>query len=188
MNGLDQFLAMPTSLDVWLLVGYALVVVAGSKLTETLARGHFERARRYAERGFRYDADLDHYDCPQGERLTLHLVNAARQVAVYRAPAARCAACPLKAACTPHDEGRHVFRSLAAWAETEVGRFHQRLSLVMVATGAVVPLLAFVHGAGKPGSGLLLVVFLAVVPFLVRDARRVWVRPRTEDNSKEMQP
>jgi hypothetical protein len=178
VNGLDQFLTMPAGLDVWLLVGYALVVVAGSKLTEVLARVHFERGRRYAERGFRYDSDLDHYDCPQGERLTLHLVNPSRQMAVYRAPAARCAACPLKADCTPHDEGRHLFRSLAAWAETEVGRFHQRLSLVMVATGAVLPLLAFVHGAGKPGCGLLLVVSLAVVPFLVRDARRVFSSPR----------
>jgi hypothetical protein len=181
MNGVDQFLSLPASLDTWLLAVYALAVVAGSRLAEMLARVHFERARRYAERGFRYDAGLDHYDCPQGERLSLHLVNPVRKVAVYRAPASRCADCPLKSDCTPHDEGRHIFRPLAVWAETEVGQFHQRLSLLMMASAAVVPLVAFVHGAGKPGCGILLVVVLAVVPFLIRDARRVWVRPRGED-------
>ena len=33
----------------------------------------------------------------------------------------RCNACVLKAFCTPHDEGRHVYRSLAEFHETDVG-------------------------------------------------------------------
>ena len=67
-------LSLPADLEVWLLLGYVIVVLAGARLTEALARVHFERARRYAERGFEYDADADHYHCPQGERLALHLV------------------------------------------------------------------------------------------------------------------
>ncbi len=174
MNETGQLLSLPTDLGVWLLLGYVVVVLAGAKLTEVLARAHFERARRYAEHGFAYDADADHYHCPEGERLALHLINHDEQIAVYRAPAARCADCPRKPACTPHDEGRHVYRPLAAWADTEVGRFHQRLSLVMVAGTAVVSLVGFVHWAGKPGSGLLLAAFLALVPLVVREVRWGW--------------
>jgi hypothetical protein len=174
VNGEEVFLSLPADLGVWLLLGYVLVVLAGSKLTELLARAHFERARRLAEGGFRYDPHLDHYDCPQGERLTLHLVDPGQRVAVYRAPASSCAACPLKAACTPHDEGRHVYRPLAVWAETEVGRFHQRLSLLMVGSTAAVALGGLLCWGGRPGSGLLLVAFLAVVPLVIREVRWLW--------------
>src|SRR5262249_13330032 len=155
--------SLPADLGVWLLLGYVFVVLAGARLLEVLARAHFERARRLAEGGFRYDPHADHYDCPQGERLTLHLVDADREVAGYRARASSCAACPLKATCTPHDEGRRLYRPLAAWAETEVGRFHQRLSLLMVGSTAAVALGGLVCWAGRPGSGLLLVALLAVV-------------------------
>jgi hypothetical protein len=174
VNGDEVFLSLPADLGVWLLLGYVLVVLAGARLIEVLARAHFGRARRLAEGGFRYDPHLDHYACPQGERLTLHLVDPIQKVAVYRAPGSSCAACPLKAVCTPHDEGRHVYRPLAVWAETEVGRFHQRLSLLMVASTAVGALGGFVSWGGRPGSGLLLVAFLAVVPLVVREVR--WLR------------
>src|SRR5262249_1101760 len=132
VNGLEALLRLPTDPGVWLLLGYVFVVLAGAKLIEVLARIHFERARRLAEGGFRYDPHMDHYDCPQGERLTLHLVDPETKVAVYRAKASGCASCALKAACTPHDEGRHLYRPLAVWAETEVGRFHHRLSSLMI--------------------------------------------------------
>jgi hypothetical protein len=113
------------------------VVLTGAWLAEVLARVHFERARRYAEQGFVYDADADHYHCPHGERLALHLVEPENKLAVYRAPASSCNACPLKASCTPHEEGRHLYRPLAAWAETDIGRFHRRLSLLMIGVGGI---------------------------------------------------
>src|SRR5262245_62369080 len=174
MTGVEGVLRLPADLEVWLLLGYVGVVLAGARLVEVLARAHFARARRLAEGGFRYDPHLDHYACPQGERLTLHLVDPGRQVAVYRAKASSCAACPLKAGCTPHDEGRRVYRPLAVWAETEVGRFHQRLSLLMVGSTAAVALGGFLCWAGRPGSGVLLVAFLSVVPLVVREARWLW--------------
>jgi hypothetical protein len=174
MNGGGGWLRSPADLEVWLLLGYVVVVLAGARLIEVLARAHFERARRLAEGGFRYDPHLDHYACPQGERLTLHLVDPGQRVAVYRAKASSCAACPLKAGCTPHDEGRRVYRPLAVWAETEVGRFHQRLSLLMVGSTAAVALGGFRCWAGRPGRELLLVAVLTVVPLVVREGRRLW--------------
>ena len=87
MNRLDLLFSPPTDLEAWLLLGYAVTVLAGARVTEALARTHFRRARRFAERGFVYDADADHYHCPHGERLSLHVIDSDERVAVYRAPA-----------------------------------------------------------------------------------------------------
>ena len=174
MNVRDALLSLPADLEVALLLGYAIVVLAGARLMDRLARAHFERARRYGEHGFHYDADADHYHCLQGERLALHLIDPQKRVAVYRAPASVCADCPQKGRCTPHDEGRHIYRPLAAWAETDVGRFHQWLSLFMAASAAALSLVALLEWAGRPGTGLLIVAFVAAVHRAVRDARSVW--------------
>jgi hypothetical protein len=174
MNIRDALLTLPADLDISLLLGYAIVVLAGARLTERLARAHFERARCYGEDGFRYDADADHYHCPQGERLALHLIDPHEKVAVYRAPAATCTGCPTKAHCTPHDEGRHIYRPLAAWAETDVGRYHQWLSLLMAASVAALSLAALLQWAGRPGTGLLIVALFAAARTAGQDARSVW--------------
>src|SRR5262249_9200802 len=126
----------------------------------------------------------DHYHCPQGERLALHLIDQKERVAVYRAPASACAGCPAKARCTPHDEGRHIYRPLAAWAETDVGRFHQWLALLMAASAAALSLVALLQWAGRPGTGLLIVALLVAAHVAVRDALAVWRPPvAPEDDS-----
>jgi hypothetical protein len=174
MNASNALLSLPADLEVALLLGYVIVVLAGARLMERLARVHFERARRYAEGGFHYDADADHYHCPQGERLALHLIDRQERVAVYRAPASACAGCPEKGRCTPHDEGRHIYRPLAAWAETDVGRFHQWLSLLTAASAAALSLAALLVWGGRPGTGLLIVALLTAARVAVRDARSMW--------------
>jgi hypothetical protein len=146
-----------------------MAVLAGARMTEALARMHFRRARRFAEAGFRYDADGDHYQCPHGERLSLHMVDSREQVAVYRAPARSCAECPSKPACTPHDEGRHIYRPLAEWVETDVGRFHQWLSLFIAGSATALSLVAILRSTG-PGLGLLLLIFVASLSVALRDA------------------
>jgi hypothetical protein len=104
----------------------------------------------------------------------LHLIDSHERVAVYRAPASVCAGCQAKRQCTPHDEGRHIYRPLSAWTETDVGRFHQALSLLMAASAAALCLVALLELPGRPGTGLLLVAFLAGAHGAVVDARTVW--------------
>jgi hypothetical protein len=174
MNFKEALWSLPADLEMSLFLGYALVVLAGARLMERLARAHFERARRYGEGGFHYDVEADQYHCPQGERLALHIINSQERVAVYRAPAATCAGCPDKARCTPHEEGRHIYRPLAAWTETDVGRFHQWLSLLMAASVAALSLVALLEWAGQSGTGLLLVALLTAARLTVSDARTVW--------------
>jgi hypothetical protein len=78
----------------------------------------------------------------------------------------------LKAFCTPHDAGRHVYRSLAEFHETDVGRFHRWLSLVVLALA-----LAFSAGGvlawwNKPGEWLLVIatgIGLVLIWLNVRD-------------------
>jgi hypothetical protein len=173
VNELEMLTGLPRDLEVWLLLGYAVTVLAGAHLTESLARMHFRRARRFAEEGFHYDADADHYHCPHGERLSLHLIDSDERVAVYRAPASTCATCPSKAACTPHDEGRQIYRPLAEWAETDVGRFHQWLSLLMAGSAAALSLIAVLRWAGSPGTGLLLLIFAMSLAVAWSDATRL---------------
>ena len=40
-----------------------------------------------------YDAELDRYECPQGELLTLHTFDDRNKLTIYKAPASSCNAC-----------------------------------------------------------------------------------------------
>ncbi|MDR3636010.1 MAG: hypothetical protein P4L84_19565 [Isosphaeraceae bacterium] len=154
-----------------LLLAYLLALWTGGWILESLARAHFQRARRYAHTGFAYDVDFDRYECPQGEMLTLYTLDDRNKLATYKAPAATCNACALKAFCTPHDEGRHVFHSLAEFHETDIGRFHRRLSLIILAVA-----FAFATGGvlawwNKPGEWLLVVAAGVSLELLWLDVR-----------------
>jgi hypothetical protein len=164
-----------------LLLAYVFVLWAGGWALESLARAHFRRAQRYAHNGFAYDAELDRYECPQGELLTLHTFDDRNKLAIYKAPASSCHECALKAFCTPHDEGRHVYRSLAEFHETDVGRFHRRLSLIVLGLA-----LAFSAGGllawwNKPGEWLLSIATGIGLVLIWRNARDTFVGTR-EDN------
>jgi hypothetical protein len=80
----------------------------------------------------------------------------------------------LKASCTPHDEGRHIYRPLAAWAETDIGKFHSRLSLLMFTVGAVLSLVGMIRWGGQPGTGLLLLALGASLASICADLRAAW--------------
>jgi hypothetical protein len=140
-----------------LLLAYVFVLWAGGWALEYLARAHFHRAQRYAQNGFVYDTELDRYECPQGEWLTLDTVDDRNRLAVYRAPASSCNECVFKPFCTPHDEGRHVYRSLAGFHETDVGRFHRRLSLVVLVLAVAFSAGGVLAWWNKPGEWVLVV-------------------------------
>lgn len=70
-----------------------------------------QRSGLYSIDQFVYDGERDIYLCPQGQELPLHTRRASEEVFVYRARAVICNACPVKAACTTSNSGRHLFRS-----------------------------------------------------------------------------
>jgi len=74
---------------------------------------------------FTYDAEHDRYLCPTGQPLHLSKMEYSGQKAEYRADPATCNACPLKAQCTPSDQGRQVHRSFHASYLERVRSYHQ---------------------------------------------------------------
>jgi hypothetical protein len=102
--------------------------------------------------------------------LTLHTFDDRNKLAIYKAPASSCNECVLKAFCTPHDDGRYVYRSLAEFHETDIGTFHRWLSLTVLGLS-----LAFSGGGllawwNKPGEWLLVIASCVSIVLLWLDA------------------
>ncbi len=175
---LNIMLSRPVDMELWIILFYVVAVLAGARIVEALARAHFARALRHGEQGFEYVEAFDVYRCPRGEYLSLHNVQQDSRFAVYRAPRASCSQCQLKALCVPSGESRLVFRSLAAWAETNVGIFHRRISVVMSATAVVVSVAGLWRWAGEAGSGWLAGAFLAGGVLTMQELRTIFRGPK----------
>jgi hypothetical protein len=79
----------------------------------------------YGPAQFAYDAERDRYVCPQGTLLRPFRRELTAEKVEYRAEAAICNACPVKAACTPSDHGRQVHRSFHAAYMERVQGYHE---------------------------------------------------------------
>jgi hypothetical protein len=169
----------PADLELWLFLGYVSALWLGAWLLEAMARVHFHRALRHAHEGFAYDPGLDRYECPQGELLTLQTYDDRNKLAIYKAPASSCSGCVLKAFCTPHDEGRHVYRSLAEFVETDTGRFHRWLSFLLLALAAAFAASGVIRWWSLPGEGLFLIALMLSLIFLWLDIRGALARTST---------
>jgi len=83
------------------------------------------RTAFYGASRFTYEPDADQYRCPQTQVLRRHTAKYSEGVVAYRAEAATCNACPLKAACTTSNQGRLIHRSLYAEYIDRVRGYHQ---------------------------------------------------------------
>lgn len=83
-----------------------------------------QRTPYYGASHFTYDAQRDVYLCPQGATLRRRNANTTRQCVHYRADAAVCNACPVKAACTTGKAGRQIVRSFHATYLERVRGYH----------------------------------------------------------------
>ena len=79
----------------------------------------------YGPARFLYDEALDLYRCPQGQLPSPTCREYSTQKVAYRADAAICNACPVKAECTESDHGRVVHRSFFANYFERVKGYHQ---------------------------------------------------------------
>ena len=71
-----------------------------------------DRTAYYPASRFRYDPERDEYRCPEGQQLPRFTAKNTEAGIMYRADAATCNACPVKAACTPSKNGRSIRRSI----------------------------------------------------------------------------
>jgi hypothetical protein len=85
-----------------------------------------QRTHFYGASQFPYDAERDEYRCPQDHVLRRRTAKYTEGTVAYRAEAATCNACPVKAACTASSQGRLVHRSLYVEYLDRVRGYHQR--------------------------------------------------------------
>jgi hypothetical protein len=83
------------------------------------------KAAYYGPRRFSYDAERDVDVCPQGQPLRPYRRSVRAEKVEYRAAAATCNACPVKAQCTPSAHGRTVHRHVAEAYLDRVRAYHQ---------------------------------------------------------------
>ena len=151
--------------EVFLAAGYAVFLTGAAFALEWLSAHTHRRALRYRTAGFSYIEEHDHWLCPEGERLQPHEHDHELRVVRYRARAHVCNACHRKSACTTSDRGREIVRPLDPWPNSEAGRFHRAIALMLVALSLLVLLVEAVrhHRAEELAVllGLLMVSILA---------------------------
>jgi hypothetical protein len=173
MNAIEALWRLPTDIELWLILSYVAGVLIGARIVEAVAKAHFARARRCAEHGFEYIEPRDHYQCLGGATLTLDTIQDAERMAIYRAPVEHCGGCRLKPTCAPKESSRKIYRSLATWAETDVGRFHHYFSALMFTIAGVLSSAALFHWHGRPGTGYLVLALAGSIACLALQSRRL---------------
>jgi transposase len=86
---------------------------------------NWDRTPFYGPSQFTYDRERDEYRCPEGHRLPRWTAKYTEELTVYRADAATCNACPVKAACTTSERGRTIHRSFHAAYLERVQGYHE---------------------------------------------------------------
>jgi hypothetical protein len=150
------------NIEVILVGGYALLLVAVAVILEILARHSHRRSEHYRNSGFVYQQKLDVWECPTGHHLTREQTDFERKIAQYRAPAHKCNACHLKKDCTDSNDGRVLESRLDAWLQSELSRFHRGLSLALLLL-AVLFLVAEMFRNQEPRDWIVLVALLAPI-------------------------
>jgi hypothetical protein len=154
---------------------YAGGLTLGAFAIEWLSAHTHRRALRYRTAGFTYEADHDHWVCPEGEQLWPHALDCERRLVRYRARAHVCNACRVKERCTDSDHGREIVRPLDPWPHSEAGRFHRVIALVLVALALLILLVELGRHHAAPEAAALVALLVAAAlagRWLLRDLRR----------------
>jgi len=173
MNAVEQLWQPPAEIELWLILLYVAGVLVAARVLEAVAKSHFARAQRHAVHGFEYVAPRDYYTCLGSATLTLDTIHANERMAIYRAPVDHCGGCHLKPTCAPKEASRRLYRSLATWAETDVGRFHQYVALLMFFIGGILSAAGLWKFLGQPGTGYLALAFATSCACLALHSRRL---------------
>jgi hypothetical protein len=152
-------------LEVLLALIYALFLVGIAFILELLARHSQSRSESYQNSGFIYFKDLDYWECPAGRQLVQLDTDHQRRVTRYQAPASACNSCSLKLNCTDSDSGRLLERRMDVRVESELRRFHRRISLTLLLVAATL-LLVEAFRFAQPYDRWALVLLLVVLGFI----------------------
>lgn len=147
MNGLSG--------EVILACSYSGFLVVVSLLLEAAAKRVHHRSSLYRLKGFTFHERKDAWICPKGEYLHRIGDDVRRKLVRYRAEASKCNRCALKPSCTSSHHGREVAHSTEDWLESETGRFHRVISLVLVVLALFIVAVVWIRHQDGEEFGLL---------------------------------
>jgi len=121
-----------------LMLGYALSLALIALLLEWVAAHAHRRSLGQTTAGFTYHPDRDIWRCPRDQHLFPVFSESVRGRVIYRAPAATCNACPIKAACTDSSHGREIEQINLSELEYGMKRFHRAVSLTLLVLASLI--------------------------------------------------
>ncbi|BBY98246.1 hypothetical protein [Mycolicibacterium fallax] len=145
---------------VWLVSGYALLLVAIAWGFDLMAKRASSHAARWQSGSFAYHPDHDAWRCPEDQWLWPTSFDPENRVMRYRAKPSICNSCPVKKSCTTGSNGREISRQVDEWPHSEAGRFHRGIACVIAGLGM---LLVVGQGVAKHSPADLLVLAAALL-------------------------
>lgn len=124
---------------VWLVAGYALLLLAFAWGFDRMAKRTSERAAQWRTGKFVYHDDHDAWKCPQDQWLWPTSFDPDNRVMRYRATPSICNSCPVKDTCTTSHHGREISRAVDPWPHSETGRFHRGIACAVAGFGIILP-------------------------------------------------
>jgi hypothetical protein len=135
-------------LEYILMLGYAVLLALIALVLEWIAHHAHRRSLGASTAGFTYHSDHDIWKCPEDQHLLPVFSDSARQGVIYRAPAAACNACPVKAACTDSSQGREIERSNLSELEYGMTRFRRGVSLTLLVLASLILVVELLRTGG----------------------------------------
>lgn len=147
---------------VWLISGYALLLLVFAWGFDNMARRTSERAAQWRTGKFVYHQDHDAWKCPEDQWLWPTGFDRDNRVMRYRGTPSICNACPVKDSCTTSNHGREISRPVDPWPHSEAGRFHRGIACAVAGFGVILPLASLI-GNHHPADVLVLGSAILVV-------------------------
>lgn len=162
---------------VWLVSGYALILLAIAWGFDHMARRMSARAAQWRTGGFVYHPDHDAWVCPQDQWLWPTSFDPKSRVMRYRASPAVCNVCPVRDSCTTSRHGREITREVDPWPYSEAGRFHRGIACAVAGFGVIMPAATLIANHGVADAlvlgGAIVMVTAGGIPLL----RHLWNTP-----------
>ncbi len=173
--------------EVVLAVAYVFFLFVAGKGLEWFGRHAHRRSGQFRTAGFTYHRHLDAWQCPTGHHLHRQMDHPEKKRVRYRAPAHICNGCPYKANCTDSDDGRELEFTTVSWIDSESGRFHRGLSLILLVLAGFILTVEMVRFPSGPDA-LLLGSCLSLVALATAGRFRRFLALRHERFSYEREP
>jgi len=162
---------------VWLISGYALLLLVFAWGFDLMARRTSERAAQWRTGKFVYHQDHDAWKCPQDQWLWPTSFDPDNRVMRYQATPSICNACPVKDTCTTSNHGREISRPVDPWPHSEAGRFHRGIACAVAGFGVVMPLATLAVNHGPADVAVLGATVLLVLAGGSPLVRHLWNTP-----------